>query len=170
MYPARPPPPQINRIRVKTEDMNEIESNRGKRKVRGGATQSKLAFHYVTVKVAQLLARVLFPFQVHDRDDDAGQHDHEHRQQHDDPSLAVCRRRIRPSRIRRVHDDGHRGAVGSVPAPGVRLDAGRETTAHRQVEQNRRRRRVQKFLYGGLCRVVVFHLYLKKKKTTTTVH
>jgi len=113
-----------------------------------------------TVEVAQLFAGVLFPFQVHDGDNYARQHDDQDRQQHDDPRLAVGSRRIRSGWIRRVHDDRHRGAVGSVPASGVRLHPGCETTTHRQVEQNRRGRRVQQLLYGGLCSVVILHLYL----------
>lgn len=92
--------------------------------------------------MTQLFARVLFPFQVYHGDDDARQHDHQGRQQDDDPRLAVGRRRIRPGRVRRVHDDRHRGAVGPVSAPGVRLHPGRETTAHRQVEQHNGGRRV----------------------------
>lgn len=83
------------------------------------------------VEVAQLFAGVLFPLQVHDRNNDARQHDDQGRQQHDDPRLAVGRRRIRPGRVRRVHDDRHRGAVGPVPTPSVRLHPGREATAHR---------------------------------------
>jgi len=113
-----------------------------------------------TVEVAQLFAGVLFPFQVHDGDDYARQHDDQGSQQHDDPRLAVGSRRISSGRVRWVHDDRHRGAVGPVPAPGVSLYPGRETAAHRQVEQNRRGRRVQQFLYGGLCSVVILHLYL----------
>lgn len=67
-----------------------------------------------TIEVAQLFDGFLFPFQVHDGDNNARQHDDQGRQQHDDPRLAVCRRRIRSGRVRRVHDDRHRGAVGSV--------------------------------------------------------
>jgi len=113
-----------------------------------------------TVEVAQLFACVLFPFQVHDGDNDARQHDDQGRQQYDYPRLAVGRRRIRPCRVRRVHDDWHGGAIGTVPVAGVRLYACREASAHGQVQQNRRGRRVQQLLYGGLCSVVILHLYL----------
>lgn len=113
-----------------------------------------------TVEVTQLFSGILFPFQVHDGDNDARQHDDQGGQQHDDPCLAVGRRRISSGRVRWVHDDRYRGAVGSVPTPGVSLYPGCETATHRQVEQNRRGRRVQQLLYGGLCSVVILHLYL----------
>lgn len=124
----------------------------------------------LTVEVtAQLFARVLFALQVHDGDDHAHQHDHQGRQQNDDPRLAVGRRRIRPGRVRRVHDYRHRGAVRPVPALGVRLNSGREAPAHRQAEKDHRGRRVERLLYGGLRRVVVFHLDLWKKTQRLSV-
>jgi len=81
--------------------------------------------------MTQLFARGLFPFQVHNGDDHTRQHDDQGHQQYNDPSLAVGRRRIRSGRVRRIHDDRNRCAVGPVSAPGVRLNSGRETPAHR---------------------------------------
>lgn len=86
-----------------------------------------------TIKVTQLFSRILFAFQVHDGNDHA-QYDDQGCQQHNDPSFTIGRRRIRSGWVRRIHNDRHWSAIGSIPTSSVRLDSGRETSAHRQVQ------------------------------------